>query len=284
MLLNALFPTRDIGTDPAKIRDWAQAAEDLGYHCIEVADHVFGAAPRGDWNPLYSEKDPFHETFTTMAFLAAVTKTVQLCSGVLILPQRQTGVVAKQAAEVDILSGGRLRLGVGVGWNHVEYEALDADWKTRGARQAEQIEVMRQLWTKDLVTFSGRFHKLVDVNLLPVPVQRPIPIWFGGSSDAVVKRAARIGDGWMPIMTPQDAEPKLVMLREHLKSFGRDPAKFGLEGWLRMNEPNPDLWAKAAQGWKQLGAGMVMLYPMYRVPKLDQQIETLRRFKEVASA
>jgi len=283
MLLNALFPTRDIGTDPAKIRDWAQAAEDLGYHCIEVADHVFGAAPRGDWNPLYSEKDPFHETFTTMAFLAAVTKTVQLCSGVLILPQRQTGVVAKQAAEVDILSGGRLRLGVGVGWNHVEYEALDTDWKTRGARQAEQIEVMRQLWTKDLVTFSGRFHKLVDVNLLPVPVQRPIPIWFGGSSDAVVKRAALIGDGWMPIMTPQDAEPKLAMLREHLNSFGRNPAKFGLEGWLRMNEPNPDLWAKAAQGWKQLGAGMVMLYPMYRMPRLDQQIETLRRFKEVAA-
>ena len=216
MQLNALFPTRDIGTDPAKIRDWAQAAEDLGYHCVEVADHVFGAAPRGDWNPLYSEKDPFHETFTTMAFLAAVTKTVQLCSGVLILPQRQTGVVAKQAAEVDILSGGRLRLGVGVGWNHVEYEALDTDWKTRGARQAEQIEVMRQLWTKDLVTFSGRFHKLVDVNLLPVPVQRPIPIWFGGSSDAVVKRAARIGDGWMPIMTPQDAEPKLVMRTSHI--------------------------------------------------------------------
>ena len=212
MLLNALFPTRDIGTDPAKIRDWAQAAEDLGYHCIEVADHVFGAAPRGDWKPVYSEHDPFHETFTTMAFLAAVTKTIKLCSGVLILPQRQTGVVAKQAAEVDILSGGRLRLGVGVGWNHVEYEALGTEWKTRGARQAEQIEVMRRLWTEDLVTFAGRFHNLVDVNLLPVPVQRPIPIWFGGSSDAVVKRAARIGDGWMPILAPAQAEPKLAML------------------------------------------------------------------------
>ena len=158
MLLNALFPTRDIGTDPAKIRDWAQAAEGLGYHCIEVADHVFGAAPRGDWKPIYSEHDPFHETFTTMAFIAAVTKTIKLCSGVLILPQRQTGVVAKQAAEVDILSGGRLRLGVGVGWNHVEYEALGIEWKTRGARQAEQIEVMRRLWTEDLVTFTGRFH------------------------------------------------------------------------------------------------------------------------------
>jgi alkanesulfonate monooxygenase SsuD/methylene tetrahydromethanopterin reductase-like flavin-dependent oxidoreductase (luciferase family) len=138
MLLNCLFPTRDIGTDPAKIRDWAQAAEDLGYHGIEVADHVFGAAPRGDWKPTYSEHDPFHETFTTMAFIAAVTKTIKLCSGVLILPQRQTGVVAKQAAEVDILSGGRLRLGVGVGWNHVEYEALGMEWKTRGARHTRR--------------------------------------------------------------------------------------------------------------------------------------------------
>ena len=135
MLLTAFFPTRDIGTDPARIRDWAQAAEDLGYNGIEVADQVFGAAPRGDWKPVYSEQDSFHETFTTMAFIAAVTRTVELCSGVLILPQRQTGLVAKQAAEVDILSGGRLRLGVGVGWNHVEYEALDADWKNRGARR-----------------------------------------------------------------------------------------------------------------------------------------------------
>jgi len=281
MLLNALFPTRDIGTDPAKIRDFAQAAEDLGYHGIEVADHVFGAAPRGDWKPTYSEHDSFHETFTTMAFIAAVTKKVELCSGVLILPQRQTGVVAKQAAEVDILSGGRLRLGVGVGWNHVEYESLDIEWKTRGARQAEQIEVMRKLWTEDLVNFTGRFHKMIDVTMLPVPVQRPIPIWFGGSSDAVVKRAARIGDGWMPILSPEAAEPKLAMLREHLKSFGRDPARFGLEGWLRMETADPQLWAKAAEGWKRHGAKIVMLYPMYRMPKLDDQIETLRRFKEV---
>ena len=285
MLLNALFPTRDIGTDPAKIRDWAQAAEGLGYHCIEVADHVFGAAPRGDWKPVYSETDPFHETFTTMAFIAAVTKTIKLCSGVLILPQRQTGLVAKQAAEVDILSGGRLRLGVGVGWNHVEYEALGTEWRTRGARQAEQIEVMRRLWTEDLVTFDGRFHKLTAVNLLPVPVQRPIPIWFGGSSDAVLERAARLGDGWMPILAPDaEGEAKLARLREHLKTFGRDPATFGLEGWLRMHERDPERWAAAAQGWQRLGAQMVMLYPMYRMPKLDEQIETLRRFKDVAGA
>jgi len=284
MLLNALFPTRDIGTDPAKIRDWAQAAEGLGYHCIEVADHVFGAAPRGDWKPTYSEHDPFHETFTTMAFIAAVTKTITLCSGVLILPQRQTGVVAKQAAEVDILSGGRLRLGVGVGWNHVEYEALNEEWKTRGARQAEQIEVMRKLWTEDLVTFQGRFHKLEAVTMLPPPVQRPIPVWFGGSSDAAVKRAARIGDGYMPIMTPEAAEPKLALLRETMTAHGRDPANFGLEGWLRFDEADPQRWAKAAEGWQRLGAQMVMLYPMYRMARLEDQIETLRRFKDVAGA
>jgi alkanesulfonate monooxygenase SsuD/methylene tetrahydromethanopterin reductase-like flavin-dependent oxidoreductase (luciferase family) len=130
MHLNAIFPTRDIGGDPAKIRDWAQADEDLGYAYIEVPDHVFGATARDGWTPLYNETDPFHETFTTLAFLAAATKTIGLSSGVLILPQRQTGVVAKQAAEVDILSAGRLRLGIGVGWNHVEYAALDSEWKT----------------------------------------------------------------------------------------------------------------------------------------------------------
>jgi probable F420-dependent oxidoreductase len=283
MQLNALFPTRDIGSDPIKIRDWAQAAEDLGYAHIEVADHVFGATARGDWKPVYNETDPFHETLTTLAFLAAVTKTIKLTSGVLILPQRQTGVVAKQAAEVDLLSSGRLRLGVGVGWNHVEYEALGAEWKTRGARQAEQIKVMRRLWTEDLVTFTGRFHDLQSVNISPPPVQRPIPVWFGGSSDPVVKRAAMLGDGWMPIMAPDaEAEAKLDALREHLQNFGRDPAAFGLEGWLRMHEADPKLWAAAAAGWRRLGAQMVMLYPMYRLPTFGEQIDTLRRFKDVA--
>lgn len=169
MQLHAFFPTRDIGTDHAKIRDWAQAAEDLGYAGIEVADHVFGATARDGWTPLYNEKDPFHETLVTLGFLAAVTKSIRLSSGILILPQRQTGVVAKQAAEVDILSGGRLRLGIGVGWNFVEYEALGMDWKTRGAREAEQVTVLRALWTKDLVTFGGRFHDLTEVNITPHP-------------------------------------------------------------------------------------------------------------------
>jgi probable F420-dependent oxidoreductase len=283
MQLNAFFPTRDIGADPGKIRDWAQAAEELGYAAIEVADHVFGATARDGWTPLYNETDPFHETFTTLAFLAAVTKTVKLSSGILILPQRQTGLVAKQAAEIDILSAGRLRLGIGVGWNYVEYASLGMDWSTRGARQAEQVEVLRRLWTEDLVTFKGRFHDLREVSIVPPPIQRPIPIWFGGSSDAVVKRAARLGDGWMQIMAPGDeAAAKLAALREHLKAFGRDPAAFGLEAWLRMDKPDPQIWGAAAAGWQKLGVGMVMLYPMYRIASFDAQIDTLRRFKEVA--
>jgi probable F420-dependent oxidoreductase len=283
MQLNAFFPSLDIGTDPAKIRDWAQAAEDLGYASIEVPDHVFGAKARDGWVPLYNERDAFHETFVTLGFLAAVTRTIGLSSGILISPQRQTGVIAKQAAEVDILSGGRLRLGIGLGWNHVEYEALGADWKTRGVRQAEQVEVLRRLWTGELVTFDGRFHHLIDVSIVPPPVQRPIPIWFGGSSDAAVTRAARLGDGWMPIMAPDaQAEQKLALLNEQLKSCGRDAASFGIEGWLRMRDADPQGWAAAADGWRRLGADLVMLYPMYRIRSVDDHIATLRRFKEVA--
>jgi probable F420-dependent oxidoreductase len=281
--LNAMFPTRDIGADASRIRDWAQAAEDLGYTCIEVPDHVFGAAARDGWTPLYNETDPFHETFVTLGFLAAVTRRIGLSSGVLIAPQRQTGLIAKQAAEVDLLSGGRLRLGIGVGWNHVEYEALGSDWKTRGARQAEQIQLLRRLWTEDLVSFSGRYHVVRAVNIVPAPVQRPIPIWLGGISDAAVRRAARLADGWMPIMAPDaQAEQKLALLDDELRSHGRDRAAFGLEGWLRMPDRDPQRWAAAAEGWRRLGAGMVMLYPTYRMPKFDEQIETLRRFKEVA--
>jgi probable F420-dependent oxidoreductase len=284
MQLNAMFPTRDIGNDASKIRDWAQAAEALGFAYIEVPDHVLGATPRGDWVPRYDHRDPFHETFVTLGFLAAVTTKIRLSSGILIAPQRQTGLIAKQAAEVDVLSGGRLRLGIGVGWNHVEYEALGADWKTRGVRQAEQIEVLRQLWTGEPIDYRGRFHDLQGVNIVPPPVQRTIPIWVGGSSDAAVKRAARLGDGWMPIMAPDtEAEQKLALLRAEMRAHGRDSNEVGLEGWLRMHDADPQHWGAAAEGWRALGADYVMLYPMFRMQTLDDQIETLRRFEEVAT-
>lgn len=285
MKICAFFPTRDIGCDPVKVRDWSQAAEDLGYASIEVPDHVFGAAPRDGWSPRYSDQDPFHEVFVMLGYLAGATTTIELTTGVLILPQRQTGLVAKQAAEVDILSGGRLRLGIGVGWNPVEYQALGMEWSHRGACQAEQVEVLRQLWTQDLVTYQGKFHDLRAVNITPLPVQRPIPVWFGGSSNAVIKRAARWGDGWMPIMNPGvPAEKKLALLRSELEYHGRDVAEFGLEAWLRVETPEPDAWASAAADWSKLGATRVLLYPMYRMTSLDEQIATLRRFKEVVAS
>lgn len=285
MELNAFFPTRDIGNDPAMIRDWAQAAEDLGYACIEVPDHVLGAAARDGWTPTYDERDPFHETFVTLGFLAAATRTIRLSTGVLIAPQRQTALVAKQAAQADLLSSGRLRLGIGVGWNHVEYEALGMDWHTRGARQAEQIEVMRRLWTEDLVDFEGRFHRLKAVSIVPRPVQQPIPIWLGGVSEAVVRRAARLADGWMPIMAPDaQAEARLALLDAELARNGRHRSAFGLEAWLRAKEDDPDRWADAAAAWKRLGAGTLMLYPMFRVSGFERLVGLLQRFKDAVSA
>ncbi len=283
MKLNAWFPTVTIGNDPAAIRDWAQAAEELGYDYIEVPDHVFGATARDGWEPRYAADAPFHETFTTMAYLAACTTRIKLSSGVLILPQRQTGVVAKQCVEVDLLSEGRLRLGIGVGWNHVEYEALGCEWKTRGAKQAEQIEVLRKLWTEDLVTYKGRFHDYFEVTVVPAPRQRPIPIWLGGSAPAVIERAARLGDGWMPILAPDDAgRAALETFHGHLEAFGRKRADVGMEAWLRFSENAPQAWAAAADGWRALGADYAMLYPMWRDESVDAQIEILRRFKDVA--
>ena len=283
MLLNAWFPSVQIGNDPAAIRDWAQAAEDLGYEYIEVPDHVFGATARNGWTPRYDAFAPFHETFTTMAYLAATTKTIKLSSGVLILPQRQTGLVAKQAAEVDLLSDGRLRLGVGVGWNHVEYEALDCEWKTRGIKQAEQIEVLRKLWTEELVTFEGRFHKYNEVTIVPSPKQRPIPIWIGGSADKVIKRAAKLGDGWMPILSPdKEGKTALEKLYTYLEEFGRKREGFGIEVWMRFSEDNPEVWGATADEWRSMGVDMAMLYPMWEIKGVDGQIEILRKFKEVA--
>ena len=283
MLLNAWFPSVQIGNDPAAIRDWAQAAEDLGYEYIEVPDHVFGATARNGWTPRYDAFAPFHETFTTMAYLAATTRTIKLSSGVLILPQRQTGLVAKQAAEVDLLSDGRLRLGVGVGWNHVEYEALECEWKTRGVKQAEQIQVLRKLWTEELVTFEGRFHKYNEVTIVPSPKQRTIPIWIGGSADSVIKRAAKLGDGWMPILSPDDeGKAALEKLNTYLDDFGRKRQEFGVEAWMRFSENNPETWGATADKWRAMGADMTMLYPMWEINGVDGQIEILRKFKEVA--
>ena len=192
MNIGVVFPQVEIGNDPAAIRDYAQAVEAMGYTHILAFDHVLGANPPshpGLKGP-YTYKHPFHEPFVLFGFLAAVTTRVELVTGIIILPQRQTALVAKQTACVDVLSGGRLRLGVAVGWNFVEYEALGEDFKNRGQRIEEQIEILRALWTKELVTVEGRWHRVTDAGINPPPVQRPIPIWMGGESDPVVRRAA----------------------------------------------------------------------------------------------
>jgi probable F420-dependent oxidoreductase len=261
MQLNAFFPTRDIGTDPAKIRDWAQAAEDLGYAGIEVADHVFGATARDGWTPLYNERDPFHETFVTLGFLAAVTRTIKLSTGVLILPQRQTALVAKQAACLDSLCGGRFRLGIGVGWNEVEFVGLNENFHNRGRRSEEQVQVMQKLWAEPHVSFKGRWHTIDDAGINPRPASGKVPVWFGGHHERTIERIAKFGDGWMPnaYAADQSALDIFGELRRQTEQAGRDPAKIGIEVWVSMGSGNEAEWAKDARFWKLAGASHLCL-------------------------
>jgi probable F420-dependent oxidoreductase len=255
MNIGVVFPQVEIGQDPAAIRDYAQAVEALGYTHILVFDHVLGANPErpGGWKGPYTFRHAFHEPFVLFGFLAAATRRVELVTGILILPQRQTALVAKQAAAVDVLSGGRLRLGVGVGWNAVEFEALGENFKNRGKRIQEQIEVMRALWTKELVTFEGQWHRIPDAGINPLPHRRPIPIWMGGESDVVVKRAARLADGWMPHFRPgTEAQAVVDRLHGSIKEAGRDPASFGIEGRMTLSQVPPDQRAKELAAWRAM--------------------------------
>ncbi len=231
MKFGAVLPTTEIGNDPVAIRDWAQAAESLGYSHIVAYDHVLGAVHDGRdpklWGP-YTENDAFHEPFVVFGFLAAVTTTIELETAVIILPQRQTALVAKQAAEVDVLSGGRLRLGVGTGWNHVEYESLGVDWAGRGRRFDEQIEVMRALWTEDVVDHTGEFHRIDRAGILPRS-GRSIPIWFGGFSAVAVRRAARIGDGFTFAGAGSKILEQAQVLRDAVAAEGRDADAYPVE-------------------------------------------------------
>ena len=199
------------------MRAFAEAAEGLGYAHLVFYDHVLGADTnrRPDWQGPYSHEDTFHEPLVTFGYLAALTSRIELVSGIIILPQRQTVLVAKQAAQVDVLSGGRLRLGVGIGWNDVEYEGLGQNFHDRGKRSEEQVELLRALWTNEVVDFQGRWHSIPGAGIKPLPVQRPIPVWFGGGrSDGVLRRIARIGDGWFPQLQA-DEQGRERMERSH---------------------------------------------------------------------
>jgi probable F420-dependent oxidoreductase len=257
MQIGAIFPQTEIGDDPGVIREYAQAAEGLGYSYILAYDHVPGAglASRPGWRGPYNSDTLFHEPLTLFAYLAAITQRVQLVSGVIILPQRQTALVAKQAAEVDVLSGGRLRLGIGVGWNPVEYQALGEDFTTRGARSEEQIAVLRALWTQPTITFNGRWHQIEDAGIKPLPVQRPIPIWIGGGAEATLRRAGRIGDGWFPQVPPDERAVAMVeRLRRYTREAGRAESEVGIEARLSIGQVGEDQWAQYADAWRALGA------------------------------
>lgn len=257
MKIGVIFPQTEYGHDPAAVRDYAQLAEELGYAHILAYDHVLGANPErpGGWRGPYTYQNSFLEPFVLYSYMAAVTTTIEFVTGILILPQRETAVVAKQAATLDVLAEGRFRLGVGIGWNKVEYVALNQDFHTRGRRIEEQVELLRKLWTEPLVTFSGRWHQIPDAGLNPLPVQRPIPIWFGGHADAVLRRTARMGDGWFPnYRKPADAAPALDRLGEYLAEFERDPSEVGIEARIHYRGHDPDGWRALMEGWQAAGA------------------------------
>ena len=283
MRTGVIFPQTEIGSDPVAVRDYAQAAESLGYKHVLAYDHVLGANPdsRPGWRG-YKHTDMFHEIMVLFGYLAGVTETLELVSGIVILPQRQTALVAKQASEVDVLSGGRLRLGIGIGWNPVEYEALGEDFHNRGRRSEEQIEVLRALWTDELVTYEGRWHKITDAGLNPMPVQRPIPIWFGGEADQVVRRVARLGDGWFPRIKP-DGEGRALLdkMWAYAREEGRGPTDIGIEAWVAVGDRPPEDWVRDVVAWQSLGATHVSVNTMNAgLSSPDAHIDAIRRFSE----
>ncbi len=257
MQIGVVFPQTEIGADPGGVREYAQAAQQLGFTHLLAYDHVLGAdvADRPEWAGPYTSEHMFHEIFVLFGYLAAVVPGFELVAGVLVLPQRQTALVAKQAAEIDILTGGRFRLGVGLGWNFVEFEALGEDFSNRGKRVEEQIELLRRLWTEPVVTFDGRYHSVPAAGINPLPVQRPIPIWIGGSAEAAIRRAARLADGFFPQRPLEGGWPATIeRLRGWAEEAGRDPASIGIEPRLNVSTGGPDDWRRSAEEWRALGA------------------------------
>ena len=279
MRLHAIFPQTEIGSDPAAIAAFVREIERLGFDGLVAFDHVLGADPaRANWSGPYTIETPFHEVFVLFGFAAALTTRLQLSTGVLILPQRQTVLAAKQAAALDVLSGGRVRLGVGVGWNWVEFDALGMSFKDRGKRIEEQIELLRVLWTTPSVTFDGTWHHIDRAGLNPMPVQRPIPLWMGADSETAIRRAARLADGFFSHFVPDEgSRAQAAAFWEWVKEAGRDPARVGLECRLdaRMSD---DLLSRAVETFRAMGATDLEFNTMgqgFRSP--DEHLAAFRR-------
>lgn len=293
MRIGVSFPTLEIGADMTAIRDFVQTAEGAGYTHLRILDHVLGADPQ--YHPevpvfYYTHNSVIREPFTLMSYLAAITTTLELVSGIVILPQRQTALVAKQAAEVDVLSGGRLRLGIGVGWNPVEFEALGENFRNRGRRCEEQIEVLRLLWTQEVVNFTGKWHQISHAGINPLPIQRPIPIWIGSGApqspippEAGMRRIARMADGWLPLFPLDDAGMETIArVRRYTEEAGRDPSTLGMEGRISLAGTSPDEWISQVKGWEEAGATHMSVGTSGgSLTSPREHIEAIERFKQV---
>jgi probable F420-dependent oxidoreductase len=262
MHIGLIYPHFEFGSDAAAIREYAQTAESLGFAHIGADDHVIGPNPDrpGGWNGWVTYQTAFMEPLVLFGFMAAATQRIEFATCVLLLPQRQTVLVAKQTATLDRLCGGRLRLGIGVGWNEIEYVSLGENFHNRGRRVDEQIELLRRLWTQPLVDFHSTGHTIPDAGINPLPLQQPIPIWFGGQSEPALRRMARLGDGWMPLYaTAEEAMPAFEMLAELLHQAGRSLEGFGIEARIPYSKgagiaPDPSEWQRLLEGWQALGA------------------------------
>jgi len=283
MKYGAVFPQTEIGEDQGAVREYAQAVEAMGYEYILVYDHVLGAdtASRPNWTGPYTSETLFHEPFVLFGYLAGITKTIELVTGIIILPQRQTVLVAKQAAEVDVLSQGRLRLGIGIGWNQVEYEGLNENFHNRGKRSEEQVEVLRQLWTSPVVTFKGNWHNIDAAGIKPLPIQRPIPIYFGGGrNDSVLKRIARLGDGWLPQTAPDEQGRALIdKFRNFVSEAGRNTSDVGIDTRVNIADGMETALINAGK-WKEIQADYVGVNTMRAgFTSLEQHLNALQEFK-----
>ncbi len=284
MQIGVVYPQIEYSSDPAAIRDYAQTVEGLGYSHVAAYDHVLGANPDrpGGWQGPYTYQNPFQEPLVLFGFMAGLTQRLGFLTAIIILPQRQAALVAKQAATLDVLSGGRLRLGVGLGWNEIEYTSLNQDFHNRGRRIEEQVELLHRLWAEPLVTFQGRWHTIPDAGINPLPVQQPIPIWFGGHSEGQLRRAARLGQGWMPnYRSAADAKPALELLGRFLSEAGRSWAGFGLEARIPYADGNPDPWRRLVQDWQAVGVTHIQVNTMgagLRTPQ--EHLAALRRFAQ----
>ena len=267
MKLGIALPLIDIQGDPATVRDFAQAAEAIGYHHLGAPDHVLGVnvASRPDWGARNTSKDFFHDPFIMFGFLSACTQKIGFSTQVLILPQRQTALVAKQVASLDVLSGGRFRFGVGVGWNPVEFVGLNENFGNRGKRSEEQVRVMKALWAEPHINFKGEWHTIDDAGINPLPARRAVPIWFGGHADATLRRTAKWGDGWIMLAHPKgdQAEAEFAKLRGYVKQAGRDPSAVGIEVWVSTAEGGPTDWRKEFQYWQGAGVTHVTVNSTY---------------------